>query len=104
MKFKIDKSKLIQRIIETVVVWSLTIWLFIVCKDLAEYERGYAAFGAEYFAFFLPVIWYMIPEPKKKKEPAPSANGTSSQKTTTSKLYHKNEKVSSNGSEQEDRA
>lgn len=97
-KLKIDKQKLVRRIIETVVVWTLTIWFFLVCKDYAELERGYSALGAEYLAFGLGLIWYLIPD--KRKEPAPSANGTSSKKEKfVTSLYHDFEEVSSNGTE-----
>lgn len=99
-KLKIDKQKLVRRIIETVVVWTLTIWLFLVCKDYAELERGYSALGAEYLAFGLGLIWYLIPD--KKKEPAsPASNASSKNKNEKflTSLYHDFEEVSSNGTE-----
>lgn len=97
-KIKIDKSRFIKAVIETVVVWSLTIWLFIVCKDVAEYERGYSAFGAEYLAFGLALIWYILPHDIKRKEPASSANDTSSKEEKfVYPYYHEIEEVSSDG-------
>ncbi len=95
-KLKINKKKLIKLIVETVVVWALTIWLFIVCKEYAELERGYAAFGGEYLAFLVAALWYIIP--RKVKEPTLSANSMSpKRKKSVSSYYHEIGEVSSNG-------
>ncbi len=40
-----------------VLVWSGI--LFYICKVIAEYQRGYAAFGGEYIVLFAPIIIYI---------------------------------------------
>lgn len=40
-----------------VLVWSGI--LFYICKVIAEYQRGYAAFGGEYIVLFTPIIIYI---------------------------------------------
>lgn len=94
-RLSINKRRFIKAIIETVVVFTLTALLFLSCKAYAEIERGYSAFGGEYLTLGLPFIWYSIPHEIKKKEPAPSANDTSSVEKTVPTYYHESEELSS---------
>ena len=48
----------INKILEVAIVLVWSGILFYICKVIAKYQRGYAAFGGEYIVLFAPIIIY----------------------------------------------